>query len=52
MENGKSGNLVSIEGLLQEAKEEYETIKTQCDSLNNVFEEYGYHYSEADILNE
>ncbi|OAD54484.1 hypothetical protein WN48_06722 [Eufriesea mexicana] len=41
-----------MEEFLQEVKKDYETLKEQCDHLNNVFEEHGYHYSEDDILNE
>lgn len=43
---------VHMEEFLQETKAQYESLKEQCDNLETVFEEYGYHYDENNVLEE
>ncbi|XP_076243522.1 uncharacterized protein LOC143184863 [Calliopsis andreniformis] len=50
MKESELKDSVSIEQLFQTTKEEYESIKEQCDSLETVLAEYGYHYDKVDTL--
>lgn len=43
---------IHMEEFLQETKAQYESLKEQCDNLETVFEEYGYHYDENNVLEE
>ncbi|XP_003702363.1 uncharacterized protein LOC100880375 [Megachile rotundata] len=41
-----------MEQFLQESRAEYDHLRTQCDELNNVLAEYGYHYDDSDALDQ
>lgn len=47
-----NGGTIDMEQFLQKVTEEYNDIKTQCDNLDVVLAEYGYHYSDSDSLDQ
>ncbi|CAK9804166.1 hypothetical protein ANTPLA_LOCUS3973 [Anthophora plagiata] len=46
----KSEDSGDIEQFLQKTRNEYESLKQQCNSLESVLAEYGYYYSQDDSL--